>query len=163
MPTKESDLVLTPLRSSAMTAFIISLPFLFSCAKTGLAQTWQPLPHSPVQGKADLVAADPANPHNLFIGAHGRLYTSFDEGKNWKELASLGSNTTINQVLFDKDRLLILTSEGMLESGNYGKSWRKIFSRLGTEQNTLALSRDPAHPEILYLGTEGGLFKKSLG
>lgn len=127
--------------------------------KIALGQSWEPISHVPASGKTEFVAVHPTNPNSLFIGTGGNLYASFNQGKDWKQLFSVGSRNKINQLYFDENRMLLLTSEGLFESRNEGKRWKKIFQ--GTkkdERNVLSLSRHPHHQNVLYLGTEGGLF-----
>jgi photosystem II stability/assembly factor-like uncharacterized protein len=140
--------------------FCLVIAFYFLFLSPAAAQSWQALNYLPVQGKVDFITTHPANPNNLFIGAYGRLYSSLDSGKNWKELTSLGTRVRINHVYFaDNEQIFLLTSEGVFESQNGGKSWTKNFSGLGKEQNALTLAQDPQHSNIFYLGTEGGVFK----
>ncbi|MBI4358576.1 MAG: hypothetical protein HY584_04685 [Candidatus Omnitrophica bacterium] len=120
---------------------------------------WEPIARLPLQGETQFVAVDPGNSNALFIGINGKLYASFNQGKDWKQLLGLGWDTKMNRLYFDDDRMFLLTSEGLYESRNQGNKWNRIFRGQKAEKNALSLSRDPYHKKILYLGTEGGLFQ----
>src|SRR3989338_6213111 len=74
-----------------------------------VSHDWQPIPHTPAQGKIDFVAVHPTNSRLLFIGTSGNLYGSFDQGKNCKRLMCLGTDAKINQLYFDRERIFLLT------------------------------------------------------
>ncbi|OGW90044.1 MAG: hypothetical protein A3A73_03815 [Omnitrophica bacterium RIFCSPLOWO2_01_FULL_50_24] len=139
---------------------------LFLCGvynKTLFAQGWEPLPSTPLYGDIEFITAHPTESDFLYIGASGNLYASFNQGESWKSLLRLGRQTKIYELYFDRDRMFLLTSEGLFESENSKAAgwwgvphWRKVFSRA-----VFSMSKDPTKARTFYAGTREGLFESS--
>lgn len=142
---------------------IFALIFLFTLfgavyTKCAFGQSWQPIPYLPPNEQTKFIAIHPKKTGLSFLATSGNLYTSTNEGKDWKQVLRLGARAEIYDLQFDENRIFLLTSEGLFESKNEGKKWKKIFSGFQNEKAVRSLSRDPGQQHILYAGTERGLF-----
>lgn len=125
--------------------------------KSAWGQSWQPVHCLPPQQKVDWIAVHPEAPRFYFVASGERLYFSENLGKNWKEVFALRPGSDIYDLYFDRDRIFLLSSEGLYESKN-GKKWKPLFSGINKQHSARSMIRDPHQKNILYLGTDGGLF-----
>lgn len=121
--------------------------------------SWQPI--STGVPETELLSIHPAglNTRLIFLASRGSLFLTRDGGKNWsRSFKFKGAEGEINKVHF-KDALYILTTDGLFASPDKGRSWRRIYSRKKSRENSVrALSVDPKDSEVKYLGTEKGMF-----
>jgi photosystem II stability/assembly factor-like uncharacterized protein len=103
----------------------------------------------------------------------GVISVSRDDGANWANVTSkvpgLGKNTYVSRVApsrfdegtvyatFDGHRLNDFSTY-VYASSDYGQSWRSIAGDLPRGQVARTIAEDLKNPEVLYLGTESGLF-----
>jgi photosystem II stability/assembly factor-like uncharacterized protein len=130
--------------------------------------TWFPL--GPFGGDARSFAADPHDPHHLYLGtATGWVYESHDGGSSWKRVAQIAQrdDLVIDHILADDSdpqRLLVaaFTDEpnragGLWISDDAGKTWYAQAEMHG--QSIRALARSASNPQELVAGTLRGVFR----
>ncbi len=120
-------------------------------------------------GRGDVhdVRVDPSRPDIVYAAVSGTgIVRSTDAGATWKRLTpefSVTSSVTTHVAIHGKsgDTMVYSTDTGnIFRSTNEGESWS--LSRQGTESGrVLALVADPAHSDLLYAGTEGGLLRST--
>jgi photosystem II stability/assembly factor-like uncharacterized protein len=103
----------------------------------------------------------------------GVVAVSRDAGKSWtrvtEKIAGVPKNTYVSEVVpsrFD-ERTVYVTFDGhrsndfnayVYASGDYGATWRSIAATLPKGEVVRTLAEDVRNPDVLYLGTETGLF-----
>jgi photosystem II stability/assembly factor-like uncharacterized protein len=103
----------------------------------------------------------------------GVISVSRDDGANWSNVTSkvpgLGKNTYVSRVepsrfdeatvyaTFDGHRLNDFNTY-VYVSTDYGQSWKSIVGDLPKGQVARTIAEDVKNPDVLYLGTESGLF-----
>ncbi|HJZ66639.1 MAG TPA: glycosyl hydrolase [Blastocatellia bacterium] len=103
----------------------------------------------------------------------GVISVSRDDGANWSNVTSkvpgLGMNTYVSRVApsrfdeatvyaaFDGHRLNDFSTY-VYASNDYGQSWKSIAGDLPKGQVARTITEDLKNPDVLYLGTESGLF-----
>jgi photosystem II stability/assembly factor-like uncharacterized protein len=120
------------------------------------------------------IAESPRRRGVLYVGTDdGRLRVSMDEGKTFVDLqdslpglpasswfeeieASRHADGTV-YVVVDNHRSNDFTNY-VYKSSDFGKTWRSIAGDLPAERVARAIREDPRNPNLLYLGTELGLF-----
>ncbi len=116
-------------------------------------------------GEVHDVRVDPSRPDIVYAAVSGTgIVRSTDAGTTWKRLTpefSPTSSVTTHVAIHGKsgDTMVYSTDTGnIFRSTNEGESWSPC--RQGAESGrVLALVADPANPDLLYAGTEGGLFR----
>ncbi len=103
----------------------------------------------------------------------GQLYVSRDGGATWTNLTAkvpgLPKNTWVSEVVPSRfaEGTVYATFDGhrsgdfgtyVYASADFGASWRSIASDLPKGEVARTLTEDLVHPDLLYLGTETGLF-----
>ncbi len=132
--------------------------------KTAFPQSWELVSGLSSVGTIDCIYPSPGAPHTLLIGSKGVLYSFHPERKSSEALIDLGPNAEIWDVQIMDRRIFLLSSEGLFESNDLGKNWSNTFRGTNEkERNVFHISRDPHQSNVLYLGTEGGLFKTEDG
>jgi photosystem II stability/assembly factor-like uncharacterized protein len=115
------------------------------------ARTWEPL--GPYGGNVRALAANPADPNELFAVAQtGQIFRSADGGGLWTLLAVRG--TALYDVAFAPSRpdmVHIVTSGGLLVSTNHGAQWsERPFPAGGSSVANIWI--DPADPDRVVVG-----------
>jgi photosystem II stability/assembly factor-like uncharacterized protein len=103
----------------------------------------------------------------------GVISVSRDDGANWSNVTSkvsgLGKNTYVSRVAasrfdeatvyatFDGHRLNDFSTY-VYVSNDYGQNWKSIVGDLPKGQVARTITEDLKNPDVLYLGTESGLF-----
>ncbi|HEY3134909.1 MAG TPA: glycosyl hydrolase [Blastocatellia bacterium] len=103
----------------------------------------------------------------------GVISVSRDDGATWSNVTSkvpgLGKNTYVSRVAtsrfdegtvyatFDGHRLNDFSTY-VYASNDYGQSWKSIAGDLPKGQVARTITEDLRNPDVLYLGTESGLF-----
>ncbi len=127
-----------------------------------------------VYGTITTFAESPKKAGVLYAGADdGTVSVSKDGGKGWSNLdgkfPGLPKNTYVSRVAasaFD-DGTAYATFDGhrddnytpyVYATSDFGSSWRSIAADLPKGQVVRCITEDPKNPNVLYLGTEFGLF-----
>ncbi len=109
----------------------------------------------------------------LYAGTDdGLIQVSYDGGQNWRridKLPGVPSNFFVNDIradLHDPDTVYVVVDNHkagdfkpyVFKSENRGRSWKSIVSNLPDRHITWRIVQDHVKPELLFLGTEFGLF-----
>lgn len=108
-----------------------------------------------------VLAIDPNNPEIIYAGCvgDGGLFRSYDGGESWSRIGvNLPVNIQVMAIAITKDSHLYVAGwqQGIFESED-GEKWE----RRNTGLNSLlvrAIAINPIHPEIIYAGTQDGIF-----
>jgi len=119
-------------------------------------------------------AESPRNPSLLYVGTDdGNVKRSTDRGLSWTDLTprvpGVPRNTWVAAVVASRHAAgtVYLAFDGhqaddyanyLFKSTNRGESWTSIVGDLPPERTIHALLEDPRNPNVLYLGTEFGLY-----
>ncbi|MBL7828251.1 MAG: PKD domain-containing protein [Saprospiraceae bacterium] len=104
------------------------------------------------------VAFWPSNPNYVRIGIPGKLMYSDDGGITWAACAIDANGMTVSpnfqtfQIFLSSQggqRAYAATSDGLLISEDYGKSWKKKF--LGNASKVTSIAEHPTNPAIIYI------------
>jgi photosystem II stability/assembly factor-like uncharacterized protein len=120
------------------------------------------------------VAESPLQPGLLYVGTDdGNVHMTQDGGKNWSNLTDslpgLPKNRWITRVEASRHQAGVVylsvdrhrnddRAPYLFESQDYGKTWTSLAANLPAEGPIHALREDPRNPDLLYVGTEFGLF-----
>ncbi len=120
------------------------------------------------------VAEDLHKPGMLYIGTDdGLLQVSWDDGQSWTDvtaqLSGLPKETWINTIepsshVAGRAYVAINNYRNddfknyVYRTDDYGKTWTSIVGDLPEDRVARTLREDPKNPNLLYLGTELGLF-----
>ncbi len=102
----------------------------------------------------------------------GLVHVSDDSGENWESIGDLPGvpdNYFVNDIkadLHDADTVYVVVDDHksgdfspyVLKSENRGRSWRSIASNLPARHVLWRIVQDHVNPELLFLGTEFGVF-----
>jgi photosystem II stability/assembly factor-like uncharacterized protein len=120
------------------------------------------------------IAESPRQRGVLYVGTDdGRLRVSMDDGRTWTDLQTLlpglpdsswvggieasRHNAGTVYVVFDNHRSNDFKNY-VYRSGDFGKSWTAIAGDLPADRVARTIREDTRNPQLLYLGTELGLF-----
>jgi hypothetical protein len=125
-------------------------------------------------GTITTIAESPKTAGVYYTGADdGTVSVSRDGGKNWTNLGGkfpgLPKGTAVSRVAPSafEEGVVYATFDGHREddyapyvyaSSNFGQTWRSIAGDLPTQQTIRCITEDPKNANVLYLGTEFGLF-----
>ncbi len=171
-----------PLRFNWKTPYILSNhnPKIFYCFANrvfkSLEQGDKLRPISPeltsyVQGTGTAISESPVNPNVLYAGTDdGNLWSTTDGGVKWNKLRIKGlkgakrvssieasrfnerrAYATLDGHYYDDDAPHVFTTE------DYGKTWKAIDRGLPSG-SARVLREDIVNPNVLYLGTEFGIW-----
>ncbi|WP_412068021.1 WD40/YVTN/BNR-like repeat-containing protein [Rubrivirga sp. IMCC43871] len=99
----------------------------------------------------------------------GRVWTSRDGGKSWQDRsAGLPADLWVSRVELsghDRDRLVVALNgyrwdhfdSHVFASDDLGRTWARLGTDLPAEPVNVA-KEDPHNPDVLYVGTDGGLY-----
>jgi photosystem II stability/assembly factor-like uncharacterized protein len=120
------------------------------------------------------IAEDLFTPGILYVGTDdGLLQVSWDDGKTWNDMTSalsgLPKETWINT--FEPSKHKAGTAyvainnyrnddfkNYIYKTTDFGKTWKSVEGDLPPNRVARTLREDPKNPDLLYLGTEFGLF-----
>ncbi|MBI4398905.1 MAG: hypothetical protein HY586_07240 [Candidatus Omnitrophica bacterium] len=103
-------------------------------------------------------------PRIIFLDSRHRLWRSLDEGGHWTRVFELSGKTEaeIHRSYVSPHHpstLYLLSTEGLFISQDLGNEFKLLFSPPNAkERNCTCLTFHPTDPDILLLGTQGGLF-----
>lgn len=131
---------------------------LFKSNNNGLE--WQQVGADQSFTNVQAVAMWPNNFDYVRIGVPGKLLFSDDGGNTWTQAAIIANGGTISpdfqtyQILLSSSSInggvaFAATSDGLLISNDYGKSWKKEFFPSGGKVTSIA--EHPTNPAIIYI------------
>ncbi len=117
------------------------------------------------------VAESPHTPDVIYTGADdGMLHITKDGGANWSEITIPNTgNGMVNQievsphtpgtvyVAFNKYKYNDFTPH-IFKSTDYGQTWTRLVDGIAEEAHVRVVREDPNHKDLLYAGTETGLY-----
>lgn len=120
------------------------------------------------------IAESPFEPGVLYVGADdGQVRVSMDGGQSWRSAAEavpgLPADAWINGIEVSRHvngRVYLVANNYrnddyanyVWSSEDHGESWTRIDGGLPADRVARTLREDPRNPDLLYLGTEIGLF-----
>ena len=121
------------------------------------------------------IAESPKNQKLIYVGTDDGLFQMTDDGgENWntldiKKLTGVPERAYINDIkadLFDENKVYMAIDNHkagdykpyLFVSTNKGKSWKSIASNLPENHYVWRIVQDHKKPELLFVGTEFGLF-----
>ncbi len=122
-------------------------------------------------GTLAYVAESPTEAGVIWTGSDdGLVHITRDNGKTWTNVTPAGlPECLVNAIglsAFDKATAYIATTRykfndkapGLYKTTNYGKTWTRIDNGIPTGAFTRVLREDPARKDLLYAGTETGVY-----
>lgn len=122
-------------------------------------------------GTLAYVAESPTEPGVIWTGSDdGLVHITRDHGKTWTNVTPAGlPECLVNAIelsAFDKATAYIATTRykfndktpGLYKTTNYGKTWTRIDTGIPTGAFTRVLREDPVRKDLLYAGTETGVY-----
>ena len=117
-------------------------------------------------------AESPVTPGVLWAGSDdGLIHRSTDNGRTWQNVTPAGlPEWTLISIIepsrTDADRAYVAahryklddTRPYLLKTADGGQTWTPITAGLPEDEYTRCIRQDPAAPEILYCGTERGVY-----
>ncbi|MBU0700671.1 hypothetical protein KKE26_05180 [bacterium] len=122
---------------------------------------WEEINNGLSSPMVKVLAMDPKNPEIIYAGCvgDGGLFRSRNGGGSWSKIGvNLPANLQVMAMAITKDSHLYVSGwqQGIFESRD-GEKWEKRNN--GLESLLIrAIAINPIHPEILYVGTQDGVF-----
>ena len=111
------------------------------------------LPHIRISA----LVIDPANPKTIFAVNQEGLFKSTNGGNLWTEVPGLFASSLAIDPNDTQTIYAGVYAQGIFKSTNGGGSWGGVNSGLDSRVNFVAI--DPTNSQIIYVGTDGGVFK----
>ena len=120
-------------------------------------------------GAATMLTESPTDRGTLIMGTEGgSLWRTVDDGAHWKRIGAGLPRKWVSRVIFsaNKSSTVYASFTGFREddtrpyvfvSDDLGDTWRSISSNLPMEAVNV-IKDDPAHPDILFAGTDAGVY-----
>ena len=121
-----------------------------------------------------VIEPSPIEKNMLWVGSDdGRVHYSMNGGESWlevsKNLKGLPKGSWITQIKAsnkNKGEALLVANDYrrfnytpyVYRTKNYGKSWNRIVDENDVENFTLSIVEDPINSNLLFLGTDDGLY-----
>ena len=121
-----------------------------------------------------MIEPSPIEKDMLWVGSDdGRVHYSIDGGSSWNEVSKnikgLPKGSWITQIKAsnkNKGEALLVANDYRrfnytpyaFRTSNYGKTWVRIVDENDVENFTLSIVEDPINPNLLFLGTDDGLY-----
>ena len=121
-----------------------------------------------------VIEPSPIEKDMLWVGSDdGRVHYSIDGGSSWNEVSKnikgLPKGSWITQIKAsnkNKGEALLVANDYRrfnytpyaFRTSNYGKTWVRIVDENDVENFTLSIVEDPINPNLLFLGTDDGLY-----
>ena len=121
-----------------------------------------------------VVEPSPVEKDMLWAGSDdGRVHYTQDGGANWTDVTAnikeLPSGSWIPQIKassYHKGEALLIANDYRrfnytpyaYRTKNYGKTWERIVDSEDVQSYTLSIVEDPKNPNLLFLGTDDGLY-----
>jgi len=124
-------------------------------------------------GTIRIIAESPHQQGVLAVGTDdGLVQLSRDAGETWTEIGSFPGVPELSQVVrlvlsaHDPERIYVALSGHeyndfapyLLKSDDFGDSWTSISEGIPTDEPIRAFAADPAVPNLLFVGTEFGVY-----
>src|SRR5688500_12281137 len=125
------------------------------------------------------IAESPAQKGLIWVGTDdGNLQFSTDAGKNWanviKNVPGLAANSGVSHVELSRTNAQLVYASFerhmlddfrpyIFKTSDGGKSWKNISGNLPAKAYVQIVREDPKNPNLLYAGTELGLFASYTG
>jgi photosystem II stability/assembly factor-like uncharacterized protein len=125
-------------------------------------------------GTVTMISESPLRPDLIYVGTEGgSVWRTRDAGVTWNRVAEGLPAKWVSRVLASahQEGRVYATLTGFREddfqayvfrSDDYGESWRSIVANLPAESVNV-IGEDPSDPEILYLGTDLGVYASGDG
>jgi photosystem II stability/assembly factor-like uncharacterized protein len=118
-------------------------------------------------GDVTVLAAAPSDARVIYAGtAAGGLYRSGDGGDRWSRVPS-DLEVGVRALAVSPENALhvymVAAWERVYASRDGGGSWQARWTGLGHATEAMSLAVDPQHPSIIYLGSEGNLYRSLFG
>ncbi|NWG04500.1 MAG: putative Ig domain-containing protein [Syntrophaceae bacterium] len=157
MITKKNDELLKKGGSIMLKKFALCILFIVIVPGTTIAQDqWISIPSVGTQ-LVHCIAVDPSNSNIMYAGTQENgIYKSTDGGVSWfRPIQKTQPFTWVDKILINPENLLYAAGYGGFAiSRDGGYSWLGTFSKF-----THAITIDPVEPNIIYIGTTGGVYK----
>ena len=132
-------------------------------------QTWSPVPAGGRVAFVRMFRFSPANPLQVLAATEGQgVYLSIDAGVDWHVISPDVQADFSRDVIFHstEPRTLFASASGiddvpMRESANGGATWQR--SGTGITSTVTSLAIGATNPEVVYAGTESGVFVSENG
>jgi photosystem II stability/assembly factor-like uncharacterized protein len=121
----------------------------------------------PLGGDVRSLVIDPQDPRRLYFGTiDGQIYTSADGGENWTRVAGFNRPSLyIDNIIVDsRDSNVIYAaahrhkdSGGFFKTTDGGRTWRESEQLKG--DGIHALTQSPKDPDLLFAGTNRGIWR----
>ncbi|MBI4004164.1 MAG: hypothetical protein HY353_04000 [Candidatus Omnitrophica bacterium] len=113
------------------------------------------------------VTSDPGHPERIVAASPRAVYVSSDEGRTWQESFRLPAQVAAIEVAVSgavPATLLLATDQGLYGSFDDGAHWARLLRGAGEgEARSTVVAFHPQRNEMVFLGTQGGLFMSSDG
>ncbi|MCZ6669556.1 MAG: DUF1684 domain-containing protein [Acidobacteria bacterium] len=119
------------------------------------------------------IAPSPVQPGVIWVGTDdGRIHLTRDGGENWKsvedQLRGVPPNTWVPHIepsKFDPGSAFVVLDDHrranwtpyVYRTDNFGKTWKSLVTD-SIRGYALSIAQDPVDPDLLFLGTEFGLY-----
>lgn len=120
-----------------------------------------------VFGTISAISESPLQFGLLYTGSDdGMIYTSQNSGASWQlvysSFSEKNSVTCLVSSKYEKGRVYAILKNNsgkalIFRSNNFGKNWENLQANL-PNQTINVLIEDPVNPQILYIGTENGVY-----
>ncbi|HET7453317.1 MAG TPA: hypothetical protein VFL12_11275 [Thermoanaerobaculia bacterium] len=151
----------SPARCSCRIRQAAAIAIIALAAPAGAAVgKWSSL--GPEGGLVSALLPDPASPTVVWEGTYGGgLFVSRDDGATWSKVATGGVGDVVNGLAAGAGALFAATDDGVLRSGDGGRSWAIAGTGLSdTTVYSVAVDASGA----VYAGTQsGGVFRSEDG
>ncbi len=146
-----------------MAALIFLLAFA-GFASQAFASAWEDRT-SGLSDKEFYSIAESRDGTAIYAGTSLGLYKRGLNDRAWKQIFSCrGQYQGVTHICAGEDgAIYIATKNGFFGSRDYGKSWRRLFRALASENYCIYVTCREKNPDTIYLGTLNGLFRTKDG
>ena len=141
----------------------MSLAAPFIAGAEGQAGIWKNMTNGISDSNVRIVEVNPANPRVLYAASLSTIYKSADSGITWEEILSLrATGNRIRSMAIapsETETVYAGTDRGLYQQSPGTRGWEKVFTGVGEEEKTvLSIAVNPEDPDMILIGTRGGLF-----
>ena len=115
---------------------------------------------------SQVIAINPSISTNLFTNTISRgMFTSTDGGNSWKDNQNWKLGFHITDIVFDRQvpPIMYIVADGVLfKSSDNGMNFVEIENEQLSDINLFCVDVDPVNSNILYLGSQSGIYKLTL-